>query len=506
MVSSEYVRSAVAVSRGASYLTIQTVITSVAQVLSFAVLARIITPADVGILAILSLITALSQAINGSAFQQASMKYIGEYAESNVSNAVGVFYQTFRVSVVISLPVAGFIFMGSGFLARVLLGSLSQAPLFRLLAVDVLVYAGVLPVANGAVLGARRFKESAEIGTAGAVLRQCLIIVLILFLKSFIGLVYAWVLSDFAMLAGYGLYALHVLGLRKNPFPTRKLMTFSWPLMIGNLVGFAYSWFDRAILIALVPLASLGIYNAALYAFGVLTGITTTFGSVLLPIYSSIGGRGVEACRRATWLTSRYLSLFIVPLAFGLFATAKPALTLFVGWSYVSGALPLMILSLGVAFTAFAGGLGPMLTALAKTRAQMLITICSVAVALISAYALLPSLGIVGAAVARVIAAIASLGLTIYVLKRIRVMSIDVEMAWKSLFAGAVMAGAVLAVQLIVYGRILLPIYIILGAVVYLILLRLLNAVRKHDIELVDRYLGSRLAFVTRLLSLILIQ
>jgi hypothetical protein len=45
----------------------------------------------------------------------------------------------------------------------------------------------------------------------------------------------------------------------------------------------------------------------------------------------------------------------------------------------------------------------------------------------------------------------------------------------------------------------------VLGVIVYLILLRLLNAVRKHDLELIERYLGLRLSFVARWLSTILL-
>ena len=341
--------SAVAVSRGASYLTLQTVVTSVAQVLSFAILARIVTPSEVGILAILSLITALCQAINGAAFQQASIKYLGEFTGTREELASGVFYQTLRVSFAISVPVAAFIFLGSGLLAQGLVGTVEQAGLFRVVAVDVLAYSGVLPVVIGAVLGMKRFKAVATIGAAGAILRQCLIILLILFLKDFIGLVYAWVFSDFAMLAAYGLYVVRVLGMPKSLFPLRELLSFSWPLSIGNVVNFAYGWFDRAILIVFVPLASLGVYNAALTAFAALVSISSAFTNALLPVYSDISGRGgLEGCRRATWLASRYASLVVVPLAFGLLATAKPALTLFVGKAYVGGAEPLIIFCLSL--------------------------------------------------------------------------------------------------------------------------------------------------------------
>jgi O-antigen/teichoic acid export membrane protein len=497
---------AVVVSRGASYLSIQTVATSVAQVVSFAILARIITPSEVGILAVLSLVTALSQAINGAAFQAAVMKYVGEYRGANEELAAGVFYLTLQVSLILSIPLAAFIFLESGSLAHVLLGTTTEEGLFRVLAVDVLVYSGALPVAMGAVLGAKRFKAAAAIGTGGALLRQCLIILLILFLKQFIGLVYAWVLSDFAMLAVFGLYAVRALGPNKRPLPLRKLVSFSWPLSINNLVNFAYSSFDRAILIAFVSLASLGIYNAALYAFSVLANIGGACTNALLPVYSNVGGgRGLEGCRRVTSLASRYVSLVMVPLAFGLLATAKPALTLFVGQAYVGGVVPLMILCLAFALSAFSLALGPMLTALAKTREILWITATSTVFALVSAYILIPFMGIIGASEARGVASAASLGLTIFVLKRMRAMSLDVEMAWKSIVAGAGMTGTLIVVQMIIYSKTLLPLYVVMGVLVYLVLLRVLNAVREQDIELIERYLGARLGFVARLLGVILL-
>ena len=88
---------------------------------------------------------------------------------------------------------------------------------------------------------------------------------------------------------------------------------------------------------------------------------------------------------------------------------------------------------------------------------------------------------------------------------RMQAMSVDVEMAWKTLVASVAMALVLIAVQMAVYSRILLPAYVLLGAIVYVILLRVLKAIRDHDIELIERYLGARFGFVGRLLGVILI-
>jgi hypothetical protein len=45
----------------------------------------------------------------------------------------------------------------------------------------------------------------------------------------------------------------------------------------------------------------------------------------------------------------------------------------------------------------------------------------------------------------------------------------------------------------------------VLGGSIYLAALRILKAVREHDIELIHKYLGTRLSFVSKLLAAILI-
>lgn len=499
---------AVVVSRGASYLTIQIVITSAAQVVSFAILARIISPAQMGMLAVLSLVTALCQAVDGSAFQTASTKFIGELSTNQREAASSVFYQTLRVSMIFSIPLAVIIFVGAPTMALAMLGTLTQAKLFQVLALDILVYAGAMPVGIGTLQGLMRFKAAAAIGSAGSVLRQCLIILLIILMKDFIGLVFAWVLSDFTIVVVYAVYIIHILGGPRIRFSLRRLLTFSWPLSIGNTISFGYNWFDRALLIVFVPLASLGVYNAALAAFGVLNSISLSLNNALLPVYADISGRqdGLERGREATRLASRYVSLTMIPFSLGLLATARPALTLFVGQVYVGGAGPLMILALVFGLTVFGITLSPMLLALSETRLVMWITFASMVAGLVSAYLLLPISDILGASIARGFTLIITTALTVVILHRKKAMCLDVEAIWKTIVAGTLMAGVLVIVQMVMYSGLLLPAYIVLGGAVYLVVLRVLKTVHEEDVNFISRYFGSRLNFVTRLLAAMVVS
>jgi hypothetical protein len=66
-------------------------------------------------------------------------------------------------------------------------------------------------------------------------------------------------------------------------------------------------------------------------------------------------------------------------------------------------------------------------------------------------------------------------------------------------------AAAVFALQAHSYGRYLLPVYMITGAVVYLVMLRLLKAIRLEDIQLIKDCLGPRLTTISNILSIIFI-
>jgi O-antigen/teichoic acid export membrane protein len=202
---------------------------------------------------------------------------------------------------------------------------------------------------------------------------------------------------------------------------------------------------------------------------------------------------------------TRYVSFVVVPLALGLFATARPALTLFVGQPYVSGSIPLMILTLVFALTIIGTALSPMLLALGETAASSLISIGSVGLSLTVAFALVPLFGMVGAAVARGLSLIATTGLTILFLRRKLSLHLDLEAFSKSIIAGGTMAVVVMALQIWFHSRFLLLGCVLVGGVTYLVMLRLLKAAQPRDVDLINKYFGTRLAFIGSLLKTILL-
>ena len=87
--------------------------------------------------------------------------------------------------------------------------------------------------------------------------------------------------------------------------------------------------------------------------------------------------------------------------------------------------------------------------------------------------------------------------------RRIR-LSFDLEAFWKSFVASIGMAIAVLLAQHVSYNRLLLPVYVILGACMYLAGLRLLKGIDSADVKLAKEFLGKRHEPLVNLLSKLL--
>jgi O-antigen/teichoic acid export membrane protein len=494
---------AVEVARGVSYLWMQTFATTLAGIVGFAFLARLISTSQMGLLAILSLILSLAQLIAPLALPNAITRFVAEeLARGRKPKAADVIYQ----STIISLAPAAMITVACFLFSSQISVALSTEPMvFQLLAVDIFVTAGVNQTLGSALLGAQRFRDYSVIGVAYSLVRQILILTFLFLFHDFLWLLVAWVISDLFSFIMMVVAVFRFVGRPTFHFDPRHLLRFSLPLMPGNSIGFAYSWYDRALLVPYVSLTELGVYNVTMTAFGIVSSIPSGIATALYPAYAKIQTvRGRTGLQDAIYVASRYVSFISVPLALGLLATAKPALSVFAGEPYEPGSTALQIVTLFFALTVLGNAFGNIFLLLGKTASASATTAVSVVASLATALLLLPSFGISGAAASRGVGMLVGFVLTLAVVRREIRLSFDLEAFWKSLVAGAGMVIAVWLAQFAAYSRYLLPGYVMVGGLVYLAGLRLLRAIHSSDVELVRQFLGRRYDPMVKLLSRLL--
>jgi O-antigen/teichoic acid export membrane protein len=435
-------------------------------------------------------------------------KFVAEdIAKGEKEEAASVYYNALLLSELASVLIAG-AFLVSKFPAGV--SHLPYSPAILLIgilfAID--VAASIGPTAAAAFYGLLEFRDYAVIyATIYGVLRPWLVVLLIYLVKSLVGLVGAWIISDSVLAVYVFLYLWRKLGPPVFRFDRKYLLKLSCPLYLATLASFMYGTFDQLTLIPLVPLTALGVYGATVTAYSAYYGLVAVLGTVLLPVFSGVhGAKGPEVLENSVRTASRYVSLVAMPMAFALLATARPALTLLVGRSYEGGALPLAVLALASTASIVALSLSPILIVLNETLLAALTAILplpfSVAVALIS----IPTLGILGAAIARGLSMVLGLLLTSYFVRRKISADLDYQAIIKSVAASGTMALTMEAVQLLYYSRFLLPLYLVVGALVYLLAMRALRAMNTADIELLRHTLGPRSGRISDLLSRLVVR
>jgi O-antigen/teichoic acid export membrane protein len=126
----------------------------------------------------------------------------------------------------------------------------------------------------------------------------------------------------------------------------------------------------------------------------------------------------------------------------------------------------------------------------------------SVVVALV----LVPVLGIVGASIARGLSMLLSLLLTWYFVRRKILVKLDSQAIMKSVAASGAMAFCMEALQLLYYSRFLLPLYLLVGASVYLLAMRALRGINRDDVDLIRQMVGSRFGGICDLLSRLVVR
>jgi len=495
--------------RGSVYLATQSIVTTLIGAVALAFIARILTQVEMGVTVVLTLTLGLAQVLSDLGFSGGLTKFVAEYRGKGVDYTF-VSFGAVLTKVFMAGSAAALCFLMAPWLSGFLLKSGEYVFLFQLLGVNLLMFCFRATV-NNLLLGVNRIKEMAIFNVASMLIRQVFAVGFLLCGFGLVGLVIGWILGELVYVTSGALIIVRNRYVRIHPVRDvvpylKTLARFSWPLFVTNIVLFLYSWFDRALLLAYVPLSEVAVYSIALQAFGVLSLIPAALSSTLLPYYSEQRGKDEkQKIVAGVYGSSRYIALLYTPLALGLMATANPSITFFAGQAYAGGDMILAILCVFGALSGLVASFGGLLLVYDMTPTVLLINIVSVVGSIVMLPVLLPSFGVVGMAIIKGAAMIISFVLTVIVLRKRMPVRFDREAVWKSWTAAVGMFVAVWFVERMHFSPYLLPFYVVVGGVAYTVALRLLGAVNENDIELVRNFLGEKATVITKIVEKLLV-
>lgn len=189
----------------------------------------------------------------------------------------------------------------------------------------------------------------------------------------------------------------------------RELGRYGRHLTAANIVYFVDTNVDTATVGGLLNAASVGYYNLAWRLANLpATGIGYIVGRVMFPAYSTLQA-DMPAFRSAFLTNVRRVALVSLPVGVGILVAADPIVVGLFGKRWEPAVEPLQILAVFGVVRAFSGTTGPVLQAAGRPQLVFLLNVWHLAVLCAALFALTPRFDLNGAALAVVVAAVASL-------------------------------------------------------------------------------------------------
>jgi len=492
--------SAVKTARGSVELIVQGMANIFLGLIFFIVLARMISKDGMGVYAALTMSYSLFQIIGSLGLNVAAARFVPKFlAEGNRRDASAIARRLIEISVASGIALTLIFYVSAPHLSLGLTKSLEHLQVFQVCSFVVLTVVPMI-VLDGLLQGVQEFGRLAIVRILGQVLKIAVSFPLLLVGYGLYAVVAGWIalgvgaslLSSF-LLRGHLSFRVH--GYRYTP-----VLKFSLPMLGASLVTFASGWVDMFLAMLYASLPEVGAYNVTIMASTLLTGgVLLSINSTLLPAMSqSYGAGGLAAVENALYKSSRYMALVYAPAAMGLASVATPAVYLMAGEVYQEAVLPLAILAVGSLAFGFFTPLSAALATVGETVRVFRITLIAVVVDVLASILLIPNLSIVGAALGRALLFSASFAYGLLETKRVLKTRFDVEAAWKTILASIVMTFPVVAIQLWKTSILLIPVYLAVGAGVYVITIKILRLVDSTDILIAERILPKSLSFIMK--------
>lgn len=393
-----------------------------------------------------------------------------------------------------------------------LVAGAAYAPAVFFACLDAMVYSfGQLGVYS--MIGTDRVASAGKLIIVSSALRY-------LFASVFVlnGLGPAWIfigfaLGDLALAVAANARALRALeqGSGGSP-PLGPVLKYMVSVFVAALVGLAVSQSDKILVYLRLNLTDLAVYNVATVGAAVASFIPNSVTNVLVPALAA-QGTNEGAKRELLRSYSRHVNLTALPIGFVLAAVSPFLLRIFdltvkSGEPYAQGGAPVMaLIAISISFTAVSAVFSSSLLVDDRAHHFTISNVLGLAGLALVALVTVPVFGFMGIAIGRAAMLFIILGATAYFVWRSGRLTLDLPTYARSVGASAVAAvlvfGALELLSTVVVSRtvvviaslVMLPV----GFLVYLMVMKALQAYKEEDMEFLDSLLPRGLRFLSRL-------
>ncbi len=382
------------------------ILSRIVAFLMIPIYTRVLSPADYGILEILSLTTEVVAMLAGVGIGLAVIRSHHQVEtveeQSTIASTAALLLLTiFGIAAAIGIAAAGP-------LAELLLGDAAgdAGPLYVRLAVFGMFCGGLLEVPMALLRARQRSSAVVTVSLVRLALSLSLNIVLVVWLRvGVVGVLWSTAITT-ALISGWlFVQLLREHGVRPTRAVAKQLAAFGAPLVIWNLASFVLHYSDRYFLRVYTSMDTVGLYSLS-YKLAMLLSmfVIGPFSDAWIPKSLEIEKREGEGAVPTLRLITGYYNLLLVSIGLALALFAGDIITIATGARFHGAADTVPILVVAMVFFGYraVGQLGALirgrsdLIAIGATVAAVVVTILNVA--------LIPRFGVTGAALATLLA------------------------------------------------------------------------------------------------------
>lgn len=467
----------------------------------FYIVAMLLSKVEMAAIPVFSVITGLCSMMVGFGLSATCIrKTPGFIAEGNKENASAMIKASIIIPVLLSLSLAFVVFILSDYISRVFFKTSEYTSLIKIMSVGVVTFrlnASLILALNAT----DRFGILSVIRIINDIIPRLIALSLyfVFEIKGYIsGLILGHVLSSILVLYFIRDFIFYKSKLELQAL--KRMIFYSLPYYIEGFMRFGSMQADKFIVGVFLTPEILATYHVAKTFLDYLIQFVDTLLGPIVPKIAQIKTQGFKTVEKAFTMTSRYLSFALIPASFLIASLSYPLLQIFGGGKYISGVPVLAILALSAIAYGLYSVYGINVYMLGKPIFKLKQESVSGILNVIFIMVLVFPLNIIGCAFAKFFSVFFSMLFSKHLLKKMISVRFDSFALKQSFFASMIMAGIILLGQIIYYNLFIVPFYVLIGGIVYLILVY--RNLDKGDINLFRDFLPEKLSFLLNILYL----
>lgn len=275
----------------------------------------------------------------------------------------------------------------------------------------------------------------------------------------------------------------------------KRISKYSIFVTETSVAGLLLYYTDTLILTYFRNLKEVGLYSVALPTAKVFLYFPRAIGGMLLPLTSELWAKKEHKLLQDGMLSLyKYSIMLIVPAVFIMFSFTDLILTLFYGKSYIAGAVPMKILSIGMIFAVIYGININFFAGIGKPQITSKVTYIGAFLNLIMNLVFVPFIGMIGAALATTSSYFIMMLMGLFEIKKLIRIDFPVLIWLKIIFTGIIFTAIIWYLKIILnIGNVWMETSIILLAsgVCYLALLFLLKIINIEELKTICRRIAK---------------